>query len=157
MHFRRCVGGPVGGYVLDVIRKPRTPKLFLECYCLASIKVVSHTQQFFVLSRLRIRLIRCEKTANTNGNWFSFCCSWNFVWILMRCSHVVVVEKYYRLLHAICNAFYLLQPAALPHWIIKNVALMRTSFKSEICCLTLSPLIRLPFSHLCNFLNYCAS
>ena len=36
MHFRRCVGGPVGGYVLDVIRKPRTPKLFLECYCIAS-------------------------------------------------------------------------------------------------------------------------
>ena len=36
MHFRRCVGGLVGGYVLDVIRKPRTPKLFLECYCIAS-------------------------------------------------------------------------------------------------------------------------
>ena len=34
MHFRRCVGGPGGGYVLDVIRKPRTPKLFLECYCI---------------------------------------------------------------------------------------------------------------------------
>ena len=31
MHFRRCVGG----YVLEVIRKPRTPKLFLECYCMA--------------------------------------------------------------------------------------------------------------------------
>ena len=26
----------MGGYVLDVIRKPRTPKLFLECYCIAS-------------------------------------------------------------------------------------------------------------------------
>ena len=36
MHFRRCVGGLVGGYVSDVIRKPRTPKLFLECYCIAS-------------------------------------------------------------------------------------------------------------------------
>ena len=31
MHFRRCVEG----FVLDVIRKPRTPKLFLECYCIA--------------------------------------------------------------------------------------------------------------------------
>ena len=31
MHFRRCVGG----FVLDVIRKPRTPKLFLECYGIA--------------------------------------------------------------------------------------------------------------------------
>ena len=31
MHFRRCVEG----YVLEVIRKPGTPKLFLECYCMA--------------------------------------------------------------------------------------------------------------------------
>ena len=31
MHFHRCVRG----YVLNVIRKPRTPKLFLECYCMA--------------------------------------------------------------------------------------------------------------------------
>ena len=36
MHFRRCVGDPVEDHVLDVIRKPRTPKLFLECYCIAS-------------------------------------------------------------------------------------------------------------------------
>ena len=42
-------------------------------------------------------------------------------------------------------------------FILKNTALMKTSFKSEICFLTLSPLITLPFSHLCNFLNYCAS
>ena len=34
MHFRRCVGG----YVLDVTRKPRTPKLFLECYCVIGQK-----------------------------------------------------------------------------------------------------------------------
>ena len=46
------------------------------------------------------RLTRSEKTANTNGNWFSSCCSWNFVWILMRCLHFVVVEKYYYLLYA---------------------------------------------------------
>ena len=31
MHFRRRVEG----YVLEVIRKPRSPKLFLECYCMA--------------------------------------------------------------------------------------------------------------------------
>ena len=36
MHFRRCVGDPVEDHVLDVIRKPRTLKLFLECYCIAS-------------------------------------------------------------------------------------------------------------------------
>ena len=41
------------------------------------------------LSFINTRLIRCEKIANTNGSWFSFCCSWNFVWILMRCLHVV--------------------------------------------------------------------
>ena len=46
------------------------------------------------------RLTRSEKTANTNENWFSSCCSWNFVWILMRCLHFVVVEKYYYLLYA---------------------------------------------------------
>ena len=82
------------------------------------------------------RLTRSEKTANTNGNWFSSCCSWNFVWILMRCLHFVVVEKYYYLLYAMWfffYAFYLFQPAAPPHWIIKNAALMKTSFKSEIC------------------------
>ena len=33
---RRSGGSGVGGHVLDVIRKPRTSKLFLKCYCIAS-------------------------------------------------------------------------------------------------------------------------
>ena len=47
----------MGGYVLDVIRKPRTPKLFLECYCIASKSQSG-------VSLLRGGLIRCEKIAN---------------------------------------------------------------------------------------------
>ena len=69
MHFRRCVGG----YVLEVIRKPRTAILFLECYCMAR-----KSQSGVSLARLIIKLIQDILSRNVQLNsWQAFIKPWD--------------------------------------------------------------------------------
>ena len=69
MHFHRCVGG----YVLEVITKPRTPRLFLERYCMAR-----KSQSGVSLARLKIKLVQDILSRNVQLNsWQAFIKPWD--------------------------------------------------------------------------------
>ena len=64
---------PLHGRLCEVITKPRMPKLFLECYCMAR-----KSQSGVSLARLKIKLIQDILSRNVQLNsWQAFIKRWD--------------------------------------------------------------------------------